>query len=160
MLVKLHANNSPLLSRKKKNNSPTNHLPIPRQPEVPWRIPFSLPRQRPNVRLVWRTLQSQCRLLIGSYTRRKKFRNYVLHMMEIEIQPQIKLWSPFNTGRNFSRQQKKQQLDWLATNNDDIITQSHSRLAWSRLVENGLHTGRYSTTFRNENAVAYDLIGL
>jgi hypothetical protein len=43
-----------------------------------------------------------------------------------------------------SREQRKKQVDWLATNTDDITTQSHSLFAFSReknrQVENGLKT--------------------
>ena len=48
------------------------------------------------------------------------------------------------TRGNFSREQRKQQLDWLATNADDITTQSLLCLAWSREInvlckENGFY---------------------
>jgi hypothetical protein len=33
---------------------------------------------------------------------------------------------------DFSREQKRKQFDWLATNTDDITTQSHSLFACSR----------------------------
>ncbi len=48
----------------------------------------------------------------------------------------------FPLGEFCSREQREKQLDWLATNTDDTITQSHSLFACSRkknhLVENGL----------------------
>ena len=50
--------------------------------------------------------------------------------------------SLFSTRRICSRKQRKKQLDWLATNTDDNIIQSHSLFAcWrekNRQVENGL----------------------
>ena len=50
--------------------------------------------------------------------------------------------SLFSTRRICSREQRKKQLDWLATNTDDITSQSHSLFACSReknrQVENGL----------------------
>ena len=49
--------------------------------------------------------------------------------------------SLFSTRLICSREQRKKQLDWLATNTDDITTQSHSLFACSRekhrQVENG-----------------------
>ena len=41
-------------------------------------------------------------------------------------------YSLFFTRRICSREQRKKQLDWLATNTDDFITQSHSFFACSR----------------------------
>jgi hypothetical protein len=38
----------------------------------------------------------------------------------------------FSTRRNCSREQREKQLDWLATNPDDINTQSHPCIACSR----------------------------
>ncbi len=38
----------------------------------------------------------------------------------------------FSTWRICSREQRKKQLDWLATNTDDITSQSHSLFACSR----------------------------
>jgi hypothetical protein len=53
------------------------------------------------------------------------------------------IFSPFSSKRTRSREHaeiRKKQFDWLATNTDDIITQSHSLFACSRehirLVEN------------------------
>ncbi len=40
--------------------------------------------------------------------------------------------SRFSTWRICSREQRKKQLDWLATNSDDITSQSHSLFACSR----------------------------
>ncbi len=39
--------------------------------------------------------------------------------------------SRFSTWRICSREQRKKQLDWLATNTDDITSQSHSLFACS-----------------------------
>ena len=40
--------------------------------------------------------------------------------------------SRFSTRRICSREQRKKQLDWLATDTDDITSQSHSLFACSR----------------------------
>jgi hypothetical protein len=54
------------------------------------------------------------------------------------------LLSLFSTRRTCSREQRKKQLDWLATNTDDITNQSHLLFACSRentrQVENGLNS--------------------
>ncbi len=49
--------------------------------------------------------------------------------------------SLFCIRRIFSREQRKKQLDWLATNTDDITTQSHSLCSRekNRQVESGLN---------------------
>jgi hypothetical protein len=50
--------------------------------------------------------------------------------------------SPFSTRLKFSREQRKNQLDWVATNTYDTTTQSRLLFACSREknlhVENGL----------------------
>ena len=55
--------------------------------------------------------------------------------------------SRFSTWRICSREQRKKQLDWLATNTDDITSQSHSLFTCSReqirQVENRLKSIDY-----------------
>ena len=54
------------------------------------------------------------------------------------------LKADFPLGEICSREQRKKRLDWLATNTDDITSQSHSLFACSRelirQVENRLNT--------------------
>ncbi len=58
--------------------------------------------------------------------------------------------SPFSTRRICSREQRKKQVDWLATDTDDIAIQSHSPLACSReknrQEENGLKRMRVKSS--------------
>ena len=57
---------------------------------------------------------------------------------------QGKIFIDFSTWRIYSREQRKKQLDWLATNTDNITNQSHSLFACSReqirQVENRLNS--------------------
>ncbi len=61
--------------------------------------------------------------------RRRTF--YVPNLMQMSSHTELRL-SRFSTWRICSREQRKKQLDWLATNTDDITSQSHSLFACSR----------------------------
>ena len=59
---------------------------------------------------------------------------------DVQLDPRL---SRFSTWRICSREQRKKQLDWLATNTDVITSQSHSLFACTReqirQVENRLY---------------------
>ena len=72
------------------------------------------------------------------------FRSYLIICLFRKIESvQNAFLSRFSTWRICSREQRKKQLDWLATNTDDITNQSHSLFACSReqirQVENRLN---------------------